>query len=172
MAITGIALALYQLPVEAARAEHKELTVEAIFGSRALQGSQLRAPAWSPDGMLLTFFQAGEQGTELVAWNAKTGDRRALVTTAQLEEMRAGGPQRTSTATGLGRHPAPPYYWSPLGDAILFVSGGNLFLFDVRAGKWTDAYLAAFASASDCRLVAFDGDFQRYPGVEFLHLRP
>ena len=39
-----------------------------------------------------------------------------------------------------------------------------------RAGDWTDAYLAAFARAADCRLVAFDGDFYRYPGVSFLHL--
>jgi uncharacterized protein len=43
---------------------------------------------------------------------------------------------------------------------------------DLRAGKWTDAYLAAFAAASGCRLVAFDGDFYRYRGIEFLHLRP
>ena len=42
---------------------------------------------------------------------------------------------------------------------------------DLRAGQWTDAYLAAFAAASGCRLVAFDGDFARFPGVEFLHLR-
>jgi toxin-antitoxin system PIN domain toxin len=41
---------------------------------------------------------------------------------------------------------------------------------DLRAGQWADAYLAAFAAASGCRLVAFDGDFHRYPGVEFLHL--
>ena len=41
---------------------------------------------------------------------------------------------------------------------------------DLRAGHWTDAYLAAFAAASGCRLVAFDGDFHRYPGIEFLHL--
>jgi uncharacterized protein len=42
---------------------------------------------------------------------------------------------------------------------------------DLRGGRWTDAYLAAFAAASGCRLVAFDGDFNVYPGVEFLHLR-
>ncbi len=42
---------------------------------------------------------------------------------------------------------------------------------DVHGGQWTDAYLAAFAMASGCRLVAFDGDFRRYPGVAFLHLR-
>lgn len=43
---------------------------------------------------------------------------------------------------------------------------------DLRGGAWTDAYLAAFAAASGCRLVAFDGDFGRYVGLEFLHLEP
>ena len=42
----------------------------------------------------------------------------------------------------------------------------------LRATDWTDAYLAAFARAAGCRLVAFDGDFQRYPGVNWLHLVP
>ncbi len=42
---------------------------------------------------------------------------------------------------------------------------------DLRAGQWTDAYLAAFAVASGSRVVAFDADFRRFPGVEFLHLR-
>lgn len=42
---------------------------------------------------------------------------------------------------------------------------------DLRGGAWTDAYLAAFAAASGCRLVAFDGDFSRYPGIQFLHLK-
>jgi len=41
---------------------------------------------------------------------------------------------------------------------------------DLRAGAWTDAYLAAFAVASDSRLVAFDAGFQRFPGLNFLHL--
>jgi uncharacterized protein len=53
-------------------------------------------------------------------------------------------------------------------DELLGQWAGQL---DLRAGKWTDAYLAAFAAASGCRLVAFDRDFQRYPAVEFLHLR-
>jgi toxin-antitoxin system PIN domain toxin len=35
---------------------------------------------------------------------------------------------------------------------------------------WTDAYLAAFSLAANCRLVSFDGDFQRFPGLSFLHL--
>ena len=37
---------------------------------------------------------------------------------------------------------------------------------------WTDAYLAAFALASKCRLVSFDSDFQRFAGLDFLHLTP
>jgi len=53
-------------------------------------------------------------------------------------------------------------------DEVLGQWAGQL---DLRAGKWSDAYLAAFAAAGSCRLVAFDDDFHRYPGVEFLHLR-
>lgn len=41
---------------------------------------------------------------------------------------------------------------------------------DVRGGHWTDAYLAAFAVASGCRLVTFDGDFQHYDGLTWLRL--
>lgn len=37
---------------------------------------------------------------------------------------------------------------------------------------WTDAYLAAFALATGCRLVSFDRDFQCFPGLDFLHLAP
>ena len=41
---------------------------------------------------------------------------------------------------------------------------------DLRSGRWTDAYLAAFAASGDCRLVAFDADFERFPGLDFLLL--
>ena len=37
---------------------------------------------------------------------------------------------------------------------------------------WTDAYLAAFALATNARLVSFDGDFQRFAELKFLHLLP
>jgi toxin-antitoxin system PIN domain toxin len=35
---------------------------------------------------------------------------------------------------------------------------------------WTDAYLAAFAIAGGHRLVSFDADFLRFPGLNFLQL--
>ena len=37
---------------------------------------------------------------------------------------------------------------------------------------WTDAYLAAFCLAGNYRLVSFDGDFQRFPALNFLRLAP
>ena len=37
---------------------------------------------------------------------------------------------------------------------------------------WTDAYLAAFATAGGHRLVSFDADFALFPGLDFLHLKP
>jgi toxin-antitoxin system PIN domain toxin len=54
-------------------------------------------------------------------------------------------------------------------DELLAVWSASL---DIHGGAWTDAYLAAVAVARGCRLVAFDGDFRRYPGLSFLHLRP
>jgi hypothetical protein len=37
---------------------------------------------------------------------------------------------------------------------------------------WTDAYLAAFALAGGHRLVTFDQDFLRFPGLKVLRLFP
>lgn len=38
------------------------------------------------------------------------------------------------------------------------------------SGLWTDAYLAAFAVSGGLRIVSFDSDFSRFPGLSFLHL--
>jgi predicted nucleic acid-binding protein len=37
---------------------------------------------------------------------------------------------------------------------------------------WTDAWLAALALEHGCRVVSFDADFARFPGLDFLHLQP
>lgn len=44
--------------------------------------------------------------------------------------------------------------------------------FEFRAGDWTDAYLAAFASAGGYRLVTFDAGFKRFPALDVLVLDP
>lgn len=37
---------------------------------------------------------------------------------------------------------------------------------------WTDAWLAALALEHGCRVVSFDADFAKFPGLDFLHLQP
>jgi len=85
------------------------------------------------------------------------------------EAVMTGGAAWQALKTWLAL-PQVTWLGEPAGlDELLGQWAGQL---DLRAGKWTDAYLAAFTAASGCRLVAFDGDFHRYRGVEFLHLRP
>lgn len=40
----------------------------------------------------------------------------------------------------------------------------------IRPNDWSDAFLAAFAIAGQFRLVTFDRDFNRFPGLHLLHL--
>jgi predicted nucleic acid-binding protein len=47
----------------------------------------------------------------------------------------------------------------------------RLIALGIRGRHWTDAYLAAFATAGGYRLVSFDAGFARYPGLAWLHLR-
>ena len=54
-------------------------------------------------------------------------------------------------------------------DEILAGFAEKLYL---RRGHWTDAYLAAFAVSGGYRLVSFDADFARYPGLRHLLLKP
>ena len=46
----------------------------------------------------------------------------------------------------------------------------QLLSLDVPARLLTDAYLAAFAKAGGLRLVTFDRDFERFAGLDCLHL--
>ena len=37
---------------------------------------------------------------------------------------------------------------------------------------WTDAWIAALAMENGCRVVSFDSDFGKFPGLDFLRLGP
>lgn len=43
---------------------------------------------------------------------------------------------------------------------------------DFSHALWTDIYLGALAGLKNCRIVSFDTDFKRIPGLDFLHLTP
>ena len=95
---------------------------------------------------------------------------RLLSSRSLLGEDRLDG-QASWQALGDWRSsPVVSYLEEPDGlDEILGAWGANL---NVRGAHWTDAYLAALATASGYRLVSFDGDFVRYPGLSWLHLKP
>ncbi len=63
---------------------------------------------------------------------------------------------------GVSVHPEPP--------GIEGFLGRYAKAFSLKGGHWTDAYLAAFAAAGGYRLVSFDRDFQKYPGLSLLFL--
>ena len=92
-----------------------------------------------------------------------------------------------TNATVMGNHPfVPPEAWKiyrdfialpevlfltePTGIEIQFAAYSEATTF--RPNRWTDAYLAAFANDTGCRVVSFDADFHRFPGLDFLHLQP
>ena len=117
----------------------KPLTVERIYGQPSLSGRLTTGIAWSPDGKLLSYFerrgQGGEARTELWTVEVSTGARRALVDADKLDQILvtpAGQPGAGGQQTGLGRVAPQRYIWGPNSDALLFVSQGQLYWFDLK----------------------------------------
>lgn len=69
---------------------------------------------------------------------------------------------------GWRRQPGVAYLEEPEGLESLL--GGWAQSGIVTPRTWTDAYLAAFAIRAGVRLVSFDADFRRFPGLDSLHL--
>lgn len=65
-------------------------------------------------------------------------------------------------------HPSVNISGEPEGTLIQLYRYVELGL--VEATDWSDAYLAAFAEMGAFRLVTFDRDFARFPGLSLLHL--
>jgi len=127
-------------PIEAQQTR-KPLTVERIYGpGPSLSGSLTQGLQWSPDGKLLSYVQRTGQGreakTDIWVLEVASGARRLLLDSAKIQALApsaAEQPGTSSQATGLGRISPQRYQWSPKGDALLFVSQGHLFWFDLKA---------------------------------------
>lgn len=133
---TALLLCLAALPIAAA-----PLTVERIFAAPDLSGPQLRSPKFSPDGRRLTFLQASaEDKNRLDLWaiDTRTGRSERLVDSRALtggeerlseqEEARRER-QRTAALRGIVE-----YEFSADGRRLLIPLGGDLYLYDLRAG--------------------------------------
>ena len=115
----------------------KALTVERIYGDGpSLSGRLTRGIAWTPDSKQLSFFETKGAGkgakTELWVMDVANGQRRALLSAEKLEAVLPADSEKTTQATGLGRHAPAEYQWAPGGGALLFQGGTSLAWFDVK----------------------------------------
>ncbi|MBI1750700.1 MAG: S9 family peptidase [Acidobacteria bacterium] len=132
-AVSTIGLAQQAAP------QRKALTVERIYGpGPSLSGTLTQGMQWSPDGKLLSYIQGSGQGREakldIWALDVTSGERRVLLDSAKIQALAPPGAEQPGTgsqATGLGRVTPQRYQWSPKGEALLFLSQGNLYWFDL-----------------------------------------
>ncbi|ROQ23267.1 S9 family peptidase [Gallaecimonas pentaromativorans] len=126
------------------------LTLERIFSAPGLSGAALRAPAFSPDGRLVTFLQGRDNDPsrlDLWAYDIASGTLRLLVDADQLhqgdeslsDEEKARRERQRLFASGIVE-----YHWSHDGKALLFPLAGNLYYYPLggQARQLTDS--AAF----------------------------
>src|SRR5712664_3979061 len=115
---------------------HKSLTVDRIYGGPSLSGQLTRGIAWTPDSKQLSFFErkgAGKEAkTELWVMDVANGQRRLLLSAEKLESLLPAEAERTTQATGLGRHAPAEYQWAPGGGALLFQGPTSLAWFDLK----------------------------------------
>jgi dipeptidyl-peptidase-4 len=120
----------------AAPASYKALTVDRIYSQPSLGGRLTRGIAWAPDSKQLSFFEskgAGKEAkTELWAMDVSNGQRRLVLSAEKLESLLPAETERTTQATGLGRHAPAEYQWAPNGVALLFQGPASLAWFDLK----------------------------------------
>src|ERR1700730_9334956 len=120
----------------AAPAAYKPLTVDRIYSEPSLSGRLTRGIAWTPDSKQLSFFESNATGkagkTELWGADVVSGERRVLLSAEKLESVLPADSERTTQATGLGRHAPAEYQWAPGGGALLFQGPTSLAWFDLK----------------------------------------
>ncbi|HEX9940933.1 MAG TPA: DPP IV N-terminal domain-containing protein [Thermoanaerobaculia bacterium] len=151
--------ALSPLAASAAPAPEKppeRLSVETLFATDAT-GRQTSQHAWSPDGKRLTYVwdEAGD-GQQKALWSLDpaTGRREVLARFADLQQ-------------GDEEFELSEYAWSPRGDALLLVSGDDLYLLPLASRKLrqltkTEAAEEAPSFSPDGSRIAFVRSFDLY----------
>ncbi len=106
--------------IQTAAAER--LTVERIFADGAF-GRIPTQTAWAPDGRRLAYLWDDGKGDALWAIDAVTGKSELL---ARLADLAA------SPGAGTASFDLDEYRWSPRGDALLLLAGGDLYLYTLK----------------------------------------
>ena len=120
---------------------HPHYTIAQIFARPGLTGYHPEQVQWSPDGRYLTYLlrqgTAGRANLYLV--NVARGTRSLLLSSAQL----AGAAAPAWTIRNeikrerISRYAVKSYRWSPMGDAILFLSHDQVYLYALSSRRIT-----------------------------------
>ncbi|WP_406667139.1 S9 family peptidase [Gallaecimonas sp. GXIMD1310] len=147
----------------------QDLTIERIFSDPDLAGAELREPAFSPQGELVTFLKGRSDDAnhlDLWAYNVQSGQLRRLVNADDLhqgsenlsDEEKARRERQRLFASGIVE-----YHWSHNGKALLFPLAGDLYYYDLTTHKarqltQTDAFELDAKFSPDDKKIAFIRD--------------
>ncbi len=151
----------------AAQAPPRPLTVEAIYGQRALLGYAPSQIMWSPDARHVSYLDGGE----LVDLDPGTGKPHVLVSRDKLAPLmtHGGSEQARDHRT---RYDMAAYQWSPDSTHLLFDSDGHLWLYDLHNGVGLQMGYSGEAAGDDPKFSP-DGSsisFIRDHGLAVIHL--
>lgn len=110
-----------------------------IFSEPGLTGYAPESIEWSPDGTHLTFLlrDADTGEANLYAVDTGTGARSLLLTAKQLAGA-AASPENIKNERKkerVTRYDVSSYHWSPKGDAIFYLNGDQVYLYDLATRK-------------------------------------
>jgi dipeptidyl-peptidase-4 len=127
-----IALILAGFAFTAASAQKKPVTLEALSAERPAR-THPGTPVWSPDGKRFVFTEGGKLRLYDVASKAK----RDLVSMDAVAAAATAVPKSERFAFENRGVREQDVQWLPSGQELLLSAGGDLFLFRLDAGGWT-----------------------------------
>jgi dipeptidyl-peptidase 4 len=169
---------LWALAALLAVAQHapakKQYTVDTIYAAQAAGGVPPEAMQWSPDGSKLTYLQhePGNAQESLYCYDPASGISAPLIAADKLAALvpSTRGLKNDRQRENRVRFGMADYQWSPDSGSLLFDALGQLWLYDLAAGRgrqMTDAR----APSSDPKFSP-DGKYLSYVRGHNLYLRP
>ena len=151
----------------------KQYTVEDIFTPQDVSESQPTEMEWSPDGSKLAYLQygAGSGQESLYCFDAAIGRSTRLIAADKLAALlsSAGNLRDDRQRENRIRFRVADYHWAPDSKNLLFEAQGQLWIFDLVAGKGRQL-TAVVEPASDPKFSP-DGKFLSYVRGHNLYAR-
>ncbi len=138
------------LAASAAAAGRKPVTVEVAAATHERKDAP-GAPIWAPGGQRFVYTQGGK----VWLYDIPTRARRELFTMAALESSAVKTPPARAFGWRNRNVREKPLQWFPSGNALLVSAGGDLFLFRLALGGYTQ--LTATAEAESDPQLSPDG---------------